>query len=352
MSQSYGISVRGVVKAFGQGPSAVRALDDVSVEIGGGEFFTLLGPSGCGKTTLLRLIAGFEMPTMGEIFLDGADISALPPSKRPVNTVFQSYALFPHLTVAENIGFGLKMQGKPRAEVAETVARMLALIQLEPMAARRVNQLSGGQQQRVALARAMAPQPKVLLLDEPLSALDAKLRKEMQSELKRLQQETGITFVFVTHDQEEALTMSDRIAVMSAGHIEQVGTPREVYTKPVNRFVASFIGETNFLGGEWGTGGVKLANGAVIAVDGKGKGAVTLAIRPEQVRLCASGDAGAMPATVKGLVYFGTDTHCHLALAGGAPVTARLQSQASGDVAIAVGDHVHIRASAAQVLAD
>jgi spermidine/putrescine transport system ATP-binding protein len=244
------------------------------------------------------------------------------------------------------------MQGKPRAEVAETVARMLALIQLEPMAARRVNQLSGGQQQRVALARALAPQPKVLLLDEPLSALDAKLRKEMQSELKRLQQETGITFVFVTHDQEEALTMSDRIAVMSAGHIEQIGTPREVYTKPVNRFVASFIGETNFLGGEWGTGGVKLSNGAMIAVDGKGSGAVTLAIRPEQVRLCASADAGAMPATVTGLVYFGTDTYCHLALAGGARVTARLQSQASGDVAIGVGDHVHIRASAAQVLAD
>ncbi len=354
MGQSFGISARHVVKAFGAGPSAVRALDDVSVEIGGGEFFTLLGPSGCGKTTLLRLIAGFEMPTMGEIFLDGADISALPPNRRPVNTVFQSYALFPHLTVAENIGFGLKMQGKPRAEVAGTVARMLALIQLEPMAQRKVNQLSGGQQQRVALARALAPQPKVLLLDEPLSALDAKLRREMQSELKRLQRETGITFVFVTHDQEEALTMSDRIAVMSAGHIEQVGTPREVYTRPINRFVASFIGETNFLGGTWGQGGVTLPSGATIAVKGAGKGAVTLAIRPEQIRLCASSDAGAMPATVMGLVYFGTDTHCHLALRGGATVTARLQSQASGDVALAVGDSVHIRASAdaAQVLVD
>ena len=353
-SAATGISVRNVIKAFGTGQSAVRALDDVSVEIGQGEFFTLLGPSGCGKTTLLRLIAGFEMPTGGTILLDGADISTLPPNRRPVNTVFQSYALFPHLTVAENIGFGLTMQGRPKAEVAARVARMLALVQMEPMAARRVNQLSGGQQQRVALARALAPQPKVLLLDEPLSALDAKLRKEMQAELKRLQQETGITFVFVTHDQEEALTMSDRIAVMSAGRIQQIGTPREVYTRPVNRFVASFVGETNFLTGDGVGTGVRLANGAVLPVEGAPQGRVTVAIRPEQIRLCAAGDADAMAATVDGTVYFGTDTHCHLRLDDGSGVTARLQSSVAGDIALALGDRVHIRPApgAVQLLAD
>ncbi len=242
MSETHAVQARNVVKAFGTLDTATRALDDVSIDIRKGEFFTLLGPSGCGKTTLLRLIAGFEMPTSGTILLDGQDITTLPPHKRPVNTVFQSYALFPHLTVAQNVGFGLEMQGRPRREVQETVAQMLALVKLEPMAARKTSQLSGGQQQRIALARALAPQPKVLLLDEPLSALDMKLRKDMQIELKRLQTETGITFVFVTHDQEEALTMSDRIGVMSAGKLQQVGSPRDIYTRPVNRFVASFIG--------------------------------------------------------------------------------------------------------------
>jgi len=198
------IEARNTVKAFGQGAAAVRALDDVSVTIRKGEFFTLLGPSGCGKTTLLRLIAGFETPTSGQIWLEGQDITHLPPNKRPVNTVFQSYALFPHLTVAQNVGFALQMQGRPKAEVAQTAREMLALVKLEHLADRKITQMSGGQQQRVALARALAARPKVLLLDEPLSALDLKLRKEMQVELKRLQLETGITFVFVTHDQEEA----------------------------------------------------------------------------------------------------------------------------------------------------
>jgi spermidine/putrescine transport system ATP-binding protein len=224
LTQRNAIEAKHVVKAFGQGDTAVRALDDVSVEIREGEFFTLLGPSGCGKTTLLRLIAGFEMPTDGVILLDGQDITYLPPNKRPVNTVFQSYALFPHLTVAQNISFGLEMLGRPAAEVKSRTAEMLALVKLEAMANRKTSQLSGGQQQRVALARALAPQPKVLLLDEPLSALDLKLRQAMQIELKRLQVETGITFVFVTHDQEEALTMSDRIGVMSNGKLQQVGT--------------------------------------------------------------------------------------------------------------------------------
>jgi spermidine/putrescine transport system ATP-binding protein len=349
------VEARNTVKAFGQGDTAVRALDDVSVEIRKGEFFTLLGPSGCGKTTLLRLIAGFEMPTSGTILLDGQDITWLPPNKRPVNTVFQSYALFPHLTVAQNVAFGLQMLGKPAAEVKSTTERMLALVKLDAMAGRKTSQLSGGQQQRVALARALAPTPKVLLLDEPLSALDLKLRKDMQIELKRLQTETGITFIFVTHDQEEALTMSDRIGVMSAGKLQQVGTAKDIYTRPVNRFVASFIGETNFLTATAEAGGARLATGDLVEVAGVAPGArVTVAVRPEQVRLVAADEAGAIPATVTNLVYFGTDTHCHLALKDGTEVVARLQSPATGDAGLTRGQTVGLRFApgAAQVVED
>ena len=347
------VEARNAVRAFGQGDLAVRALDDVSIQIHQGEFFTLLGPSGCGKTTLLRLIAGFETPTSGVILLDGVDITDLPPNKRPVNTVFQSYALFPHLTVAQNIAFGLEMLGQARSVVADRVKRMLALVKLEALAGRKVSQLSGGQQQRVALARALAPQPKVLLLDEPLSALDLQLRKDMQIELKRLQVETGITFVFVTHDQEEALTMSDRIGVMSAGKLQQVGSPRDIYTRPVNRFVASFIGETNFLPGQTVPGGVRLGCGAVFEVVGAKAGAVTLTVRPEQVRIEPAGAAG-IPAVLKSLVYFGTDTHCHLTLSDGAAVVARVQNPTGGDVGLAVGQAVTVRFApgAAQVLED
>jgi spermidine/putrescine transport system ATP-binding protein len=338
------IEVRNLVKEFGQGNAAMRALDDVSLDIRQGEFFTLLGPSGCGKTTLLRLIAGFEMPTAGTILLDGQDITFLPPNQRPVNTVFQSYALFPHLTVAQNIGFGLQMQGKPRAEIAATTERMLALVKLEAMAGRTTSQLSGGQQQRVALARALAPQPKVLLLDEPLSALDLKLRKEMQVELKRLQLETGITFVFVTHDQEEALTMSDRIGVMSAGKLQQVGTAKDIYNRPANRFVASFIGETNFLSATREAGGLRLATGDLIDHPGsQGAGKVTLTVRPEQVRLCDPSEPGALAATVTSLVYFGTDTHCHLTLADGTEVVARQQSSATGEIGLEKGQTKGLR---------
>jgi len=348
------VEARNAVKAFGQGNHTVRALDDVSVQIGQGEFFTLLGPSGCGKTTLLRLIAGFELPTSGTILLDGADITDLPPNKRPVNTVFQSYALFPHLTVAQNVAFGLEMMGKPRSEVSRSVEQMLALVKLEPLANRKTSQLSGGQQQRVALARALAPKPKVLLLDEPLSALDLKLRKEMQIELKRLQTETGITFVFVTHDQEEALTMSDRIGVMSAGKLQQVGAPRDIYTRPVNRFVASFIGETNFLPAQTVPGGVRLGCGAIIETSSTHAGAVTLTIRPEQVRLTDAGEHGGIPATLQSTVYFGTDTHCHLTLADGAAVVARVQNPSGGDARLAAGQRVGLRFApgAAQVLED
>lgn len=330
------IEITALTKVFGQGSAAFRALDDVSLDVRRGEFFTLLGPSGCGKTTLLRLIAGFEQPSAGRLAINGRQVAGLGPNKRPVNTVFQNYALFPHMTVADNIGFGLKMLGKPRREVQATTEEMLRLVRMEALASRRPAQISGGQQQRVALARALAPRPRVLLLDEPLSALDLKLRKEMQSELKRLQTETGITFVFVTHDQEEALTMSDRVAVMSAGRILQVGGPLEIYNRPAERFVADFIGDTNFL-----TATVAACDGDHAEVTLRGGSTrraslpeglrpapgdeVTVVIRPEHAALDASGD---LSATVESAVFFGTDTHVHLRLADGDSFTVRRQNTA------------------------
>ncbi|SFU08724.1 ABC transporter ATP-binding protein [Sedimentitalea nanhaiensis] len=342
-SEAIAVDVDRVSKIFG-GEPPVTALDDVSVAIRQNEFFTLLGPSGCGKTTLLRLIAGFEPPTSGSLRLGGRDISRLPPNKRPINTVFQNYALFPHMSVAANIAFGLQMLGKPKAEVRDTVDEMLKLVQMEALKNRRTSEISGGQQQRVALARALAPHPEVLLLDEPLSALDYKLRKEMQIELKRLQGETGITFIFVTHDQEEALTMSDRIAVMNAGKILQVGPPREIYNRPVNRFVADFIGETNFLTGTAQGDAVRISSGHMIAVPLDGRtGDVTLTVRPEQVRLCPVDQDGALHAEISDLVYFGTDTHCHLALKDGTQIVARLQSLPTGEVGYMRGQAVGLR---------
>ena len=354
-SERIAVAVRSVTKAFGKEASQVVVLDDVSVSIRENEFFTLLGPSGCGKTTLLRLIAGFEHPTKGKISLHGADISLLPPFLRPVNTVFQNYALFPHMTVAENVGFGLKMQGRPKAEVDGAVMGMLKLVRLEDMRNRLPNQMSGGQQQRVALARALAPQPKVLLLDEPLSALDLKLRKEMQIELKRIQSETGITFIFVTHDQEEALTMSDTIAVMSNAKILQVGTPREIYDHPADRFVANFIGESNIVVAELvsvsgNSGSVRLGTGNIFQValpkGGCEPGAVTIAVRPEHVTISAPDADALAKGQVTNVVYFGTDTHYHLRLdrlSASQEFIVRVQNKIDGSNRFKAGDPVGIR---------
>ena len=361
-TNSGAIDIRNVSKIFGTGDQAFAAVDNTSVTIRQNEFFTLLGPSGCGKTTLLRLIAGFEFPTSGDILLYGDNIALMPPFKRPINTVFQSYALFPHMTVAENIGFGLLMLGKPKAEIDARVAAMLKLVKMEALAGRKTSQISGGQQQRVALARALAPQPKVLLLDEPLSALDYKLRKDMQIELKRLQAETGITFIFVTHDQEEALTMSDRIAVMSSGKILQVGSPREIYDAPTDRFVADFIGETNFLKGkiasaEGDVAQVELAASCCISAskpsDFSPSGEVTIVLRPEHAELVkADAKSAGLMGTLSNIVYFGTDTHFHVTLKSGEAFMVRAQNKPhqSADVAIGDGVAITIADNAARVL--
>ncbi len=362
------VEARNVIKIFGSGAGAVRALDDVSVSIRQNEFFTLLGPSGCGKTTLLRLIAGFELPTSGNILLEGEEVGYLPPYKRPVNTVFQSYALFPHMSVAGNIGFGLEMLGRPRAEIDSRVDAMLKLVQMEELKNRRTAQISGGQQQRVALARALAPQPKVLLLDEPLSALDFKLRKEMQIELKRLQHETGITFVFVTHDQEEALTMSDRVAVMSRGQIRQIGTPRQIYDHPAERFVANFIGDTNFLEGTItamadGRAEVTLSSGARVSAQlpegakpggARPSGKVTVVIRPEHAQICKDLALATIKGRLENVVYFGTDTHYHVAMEGGDEFIVRHQNSWTKPAELAPGVAVGVtfEEGAAQVLRD
>ncbi len=357
------IEVREVTKIFGSGADAVTALDDVSVTIRQNEFFTLLGPSGCGKTTLLRAIAGFEHPTQGRILLEGADISALPPYQRPVNTVFQSYALFPHMTVAGNIGFGLEMLGKPKAEIERTVDDMLRLVKMTELKNRQTSQISGGQQQRVALARALAPHPRVLLLDEPLSALDLKLRKEMQIELKRLQHETGITFIFVTHDQEEALTMSDRVAVMNNGQILQVGPPREIYDHPAERFVANFIGDTNFLTVDLisvsnSEAQVRLPSGrsvtAALSTGETPEGPVTVVIRPEHVRVTKANSEAALTGELRNIVYIGTDTQYHLQLPGDTPFIVREQNQRDSRENYQPGDElgVEIGMNAVQVLRD
>jgi spermidine/putrescine transport system ATP-binding protein len=334
--------------------SSQPALLDVSLNILDNEFFTLLGPSGCGKTTLLRMIGGFEHPDAGSVALAGQIMGHTPPNKRQVNTVFQSYALFPHMSVAQNIAFALEMLDHPREAIRARVEEMMRLVQLTEMGDRKPAQLSGGQQQRVALGRALAPAPKVLLLDEPLSALDLKLRKEMQVELKRLQTATGITFVFVTHDQEEALTMSNRIAVMNKGEVMQVGRPCDIYDQPSNRFVAEFIGETNFLKAvcleRQGSGGTFRILGTAhesqpIAVDDAGTAragdTVVLAIRPERITV-ASAASAQLHATVRETTYTGSDLMLHCALDDGTLLRTRLPSSAqdgaptSGTVGLAL----------------
>ena len=320
-----------------------KAIKELSLDVPENKVTALIGPSGCGKTTCLRLISGFDAPTSGQIFIDGRDVTWDPPYRRDVNQVFQSYALFPHLTIYENIAFGLRMKRVSAPEIKKRVDRVIQMTSLEAFIDRKPAQMSGGQRQRVALARAIICEPKVLLLDEPLSALDAKLRAQMRIELKLLQKKLGITFIFVTHDQEEALTMSDRVAVMRDGRILQVGNPRDIYTRPVDRFVADFIGETNFLSATIDGKKVRLATGDTVAASGveahSEGAAVTLAIRPEQVRVA---DKGGLAATVAETVYFGTDTHLHLTLGDGSELVARLQSPPSGEIGLSPGAKVSV----------
>ena len=316
--------MRGAVGVFGLRKSYgdVLALREVSLDVKPGEFLTLLGPSGCGKTTLLRLLAGFEVPDAGRILISGRDVAALPPYERPVNTVFQHYALFPHRSVAGNVAFGLESKGLPRDEIARRVARGLEMVRLPGFGDRRIDQLSGGQKQRVALARAVVMEPEVLLLDEPMAALDLKLRKEMQVEVKNLQERLQITFIFVTHDQDEALIMSDRIAVLSQGRIEQVGTPEELYERPRTRFVADFLAVNNILEvtvAEVAGGKATLRTPAGLffqAADDGGYAAgatVFVGIRPERLRLDGiSGSAGALAGTLDDEIYLGDSTEWHV----------------------------------------
>jgi spermidine/putrescine transport system ATP-binding protein len=406
MAASFDVELRHVTKRFGE----VTAVNNIDLNIQKGEFFSLLGPSGCGKTTTLRMIAGFEQPTEGEVAINGQQVAGIPAYKRPVNTVFQSYALFPHMTVAENVAFGLEMKKVAKAEIRRRVDEVLALVRLPQMGDRKPAQLSGGQRQRIALARALVNRPQVLLLDEPLGALDLKLRKAMQLELKQIQSEVGITFIYVTHDQEEALTMSDRIAVMSDGLVQQVGSPREIYEHPANRFVAHFIGETNFV------------NGRIIAIDdfvtidlngatAQGVGnslphrrsggrnleidqSVSLAIRPEKISLYPQGKADVLKveagldreelsqffghnvppgdvdmrewleaednavvleARIAETIYIGTDTRYRVEISNDATVFVRVQNYGSRyDTQFNVGDkvYVHWAAESAQVLTE
>ncbi len=340
------IELVALTKRFGE-----VAVDGIDLQIASGEFFSLLGPSGCGKTTTLRLIAGFEQPTSGQILLDGADVSAVPPHRRNVNTVFQSYALFPFLSVFDNVAFGLRSRKLAKPEIAGLVNDALDLVKLRSFAKRRPAQLSGGQQQRVALARALVLKPSVLLLDEPLGALDAKLRRSLKVELKALQEEVGITFLYVTHDQEEALTMSDRLAVMRDGKIVQIGAPHEVYEEPADIYVADFLGVSNMMAVQVVSRGpgsgcqVQLGEATLhVAHGGDGTtGRSHAVIRPERVRVEEYGSAGPnrVPAMVERLVYLGSATQLILRLATGTELQVLRQNEDGLEGTLAQGTPVH-----------
>ena len=401
MTDSFRVELQDVTKRFGD----YIAVNDLTLQVRDGEFFSLIGPSGCGKTTTLRMIAGFEQPTEGIISISGQQVEDIPAHHRPVNTVFQNYALFPHMTVAQNVAFGLEMQKTPAVEIRQRVAEALELVRLPLLADRKPRQLSGGQQQRVALARALVNRPQVLLLDEPLGALDLKLRRAMQIELKHIQTEVGITFIYVTHDQEEAMTMSDRIGIMNEGVLQQVGSPHEVYEKPVNRFVADFIGETNFLPStvarletEEDYPMVALEGGVRVLAANEGHDLrlgqpVTLTIRPERINLYPQGKVDVLKAesgleaeelerilgaklpgavdmkefllaepenvVLNGLLeeafYIGTDTRFRVTLEGGASLVVRQQNYGSRyDMPFDVGSRVYVQWAAenAQILTD
>ena len=349
------IELVGVAKEFHTHGEVVAAVDGVDLAIRAGEFFSMLGPSGCGKTTTMRMIAGFEQPTRGSVMLAGRDVTDVPANKRDVNMVFQSYALFPHMTVAENVAFGLEQRKVPKAEIRERVGVMLEVVDLTGREKRRPSELSGGQQQRVALARALVNHPSALLLDEPLGALDLKLRQAMQVELKRIQREVGITFIYVTHDQSEALTMSDRIAVMNAGCIEHLGTPRDIYEHPATKFVAGFIGTSNLLSGTVtairgtdavvGVGAdemivVPMREGVTTSVGS----AIELTVRPEKMTLSlhqpSSATGSALRGTVTEVVYLGTSTNYNVTTSTGAEVVVFTQNASNADDIAVRGDAV------------
>jgi iron(III) transport system ATP-binding protein len=327
------VLLQSVMKSFGAGALAV---DEIDLTIAPGELVTLLGPSGCGKTTTLRMIAGLEQPTSGAIVIGNEDVTHLPAEKRDVTMVFQSYALFPHMNVFSNVGYGLRVARRPRAEIAARVAEALALVGLEAYAQRSVDALSGGQQQRVALARALVMKPRVILFDEPLSNLDAKLRHHVRAEIRSLQQRLGLTAVYVTHDQEEALAISDRVVVMNAGRIEQIGTPRELYRKPATRFVADFIGSANIVSGQWDGTNVRLGSAVFAHSQDMAPGAVSVVLRPEAVRPADQG----LPATVTAISFLGATTEVVFDTEIG-EVTALLPDQEAAGLAL--GQKVALR---------
>ncbi len=352
------ISVRNVSRRY---PGGVVAVDNVSIDIAQNEFFALLGPSGCGKTTLLRMISGLDTPSEGEIFIGGEDMAFTPPNKRPTNMVFQSYAVFPHMTVQKNVEYGLSVTGTPASEAAARAREALDMVKLGHLADRKPDQMSGGQRQRVALARALVKRPKVLLLDEPLSALDAKLRDDMRLELTRLQKTVGITFIIVTHDQDEALSMATRIAVMNKGAIQQVATPQELYEHPATRFVADFIGKINLFDAD-----VVGTRSGHVQLNAKGlgrcevptsktcSGSVAIAVRPEKLKVSKNQTTGSgiisAPATVHQLAYYGDWSEVVAQLSNGDHVSVNVQNDSRNSVGVAQGDKVYVQWNAADSL--